>query len=100
MAWEIPASIGRFKQLTMLQLDGVVRTLPDEIGGLTNLFMLALSNNPQLKSLQTSIGKLNQIVVMNLMGCDKGLFSTLPKEVQDQFGTESHAEQFYVHNTH
>jgi hypothetical protein len=100
LAWEIPASIGKFKQLTMLQLDGVVKTLPDEIGDLSNLFMLVLSNNSQLKSLPPSIGKLNNLVVMNLMGCDKDLFSTLPKEVQDQFGTESHAEQFYVHNTH
>jgi hypothetical protein len=99
LAWDIPASIGRFKQLTMLQLDGVVKTLPDEIGGLTNLFMLVLSNNPQLKSLPASIGKLNSIVVMNLMGCDSNLFKTLPEEVQKQFGTESHAEQFYVHNT-
>jgi hypothetical protein len=77
LGWEIPASIGRFKQLTMLQLDGVVKTLPDEIGELTNLFMLVLSNNPQLKSLPASIGKLNNIVVMNLMGCDKDLFKTL-----------------------
>lgn len=100
LAWDIPASIGRFKQLTMLQLDGIVKTLPDEIGQLSNLFMLVLSNNKQLKSLPPSIGKLNNIVVMNLMGCDKDLFSTLPKEVQDQFGTESHADQFYVHNTH
>ena len=100
LAWDIPASIGKFKQLTMLQLDGVVKTLPDEIGDLSNLFMLVLSNNSQLKSLPPSIGKLNNLVVMNLMGCDKDLFSTLPKEVQDQFGTESHAEQFYVHNTH
>jgi hypothetical protein len=99
LAWEIPASIGKFKQLTMLQLDGVVKTLPDEIGDLSNLFMLVLSNNSQLKSLPPSIGKLNNLVVMNLMGCDKDLFNTLPKEVQDQFGTESHAEQFYVHNT-
>jgi hypothetical protein len=60
---------------------------------------LVLSNNSQLKSLPPSIGKLNNLVVMNLMGCDKDLFNTLPKEVQDQFGTESHAEQFYVHNT-
>ena len=99
LAWDVPASIGRFKQLTMLQLDGVVRTLPDEIGNLSNLFMLVLSNNPQLKSLPPSIGKLNSIVVMNLMGCDSNLFKTLPEEVQKQFGTESHAEQFYVHNT-
>jgi len=99
LTWDIPASIGRFKQLTMLQLDGVVKTLPDEIGELTNLFMLVLSNNPQLKSLPPSIGKLNSIVVMNLMGCDSNLFKTLPEEVQKQFGTESHAEQFYVHNT-
>jgi hypothetical protein len=99
LTWDIPASIGRFKQLTMLQLDGVVKTLPDEIGELTNLFMLVLSNNPQLKSLPASIGKLNSIVVMNLMGCDSNLFKTLPEEVQKQFGTESHAEQFYVHNT-
>ena len=99
LAWDVPASIGRFKQLTMLQLDGVVKTLPDEIGGLTNLFMLALSNNPQLKSLPASIGKLKGLVVMNLMGCDNNLFKTLPKEVQDQFGTESHADFLYVHNT-
>jgi hypothetical protein len=99
LAWDIPASIGRFKQLNMLQLDGVVKTLPDEIGELTNLFMLVLSNNPQLKSLPASIGKLKGIVVMNLMGCDSNLFKTLPEEVQKQFGIESHAEQFYVHNT-
>jgi hypothetical protein len=98
-ALDIPASIGRFKQLTMLQLDGVVKTLPDEIGGLTNLFMLALSNNPQLKSLPPSIGKLKGLVVMNLIGCDKDLFKTLPEEVQKQFSTESHADQLYVHNT-
>jgi hypothetical protein len=99
LAWDIPASIGRFKQLNMLQLDGVVKTLPDEIGELTNLFMLVLSNNPQLKSLPASIGKLKGLVVMNLMGCDSNLFKTLPEEVQKQFGIESHAEQFYVHNT-
>jgi hypothetical protein len=99
IAWDIPASIGRFKQLNMLQLDGVVKSLPDEIGGLTNLFMLALSNNPQLKSLPSSIGKLKGLVVMNLMGCDSNLFKTLPEEVQKQFGTESNADFLYVHNT-
>jgi len=36
---------------------------------------------------------------MNLMGCDKNLFETLPKDVQDQFDTETHSAQFYVHNT-
>jgi hypothetical protein len=93
---DIPSSIGRFKNLTMLQLDGVVKTLPDEIGNLTMLFMLVLSNNPKLKSLPSSISKLKNIVVMNLMGCDPNLFKTLPKEFQDEFDSEVHAEQFYV----
>jgi Leucine-rich repeat (LRR) protein len=99
LAWDIPASIGKFKELTMLQLDGIVNTLPDEIGNLSNLFMLVLSNNKNLKSLPPSIGKLDSLVVLNLMGCDKDLFGTLPEDVQKQFSTESHAEQFYVHNT-
>jgi len=93
---DIPPSIGKFKNLTMLQLDGVVKTLPDEIGNLTMLFMLVLSNNPKLKSLPSSISKLKNIVVMNLMGCDSNLFKTLPKEFQDEFDSEVHAEQFYV----
>jgi hypothetical protein len=99
LAWDIPPSIGKFKDLTMLQLDGIVNTLPDEIGNLSNLFMLVLSNNKSLKSLPPSIGKLDSLVVLNLMGCDKDLFGTLPEDVQKQFSTESHAEQFYVHNT-
>ena len=61
--------------------------------------MLALSNNPQLKSLPPSIGNLKGLVVMNLMGCDNNLFKTLPEEVQKQFGTESNADFLYVHNT-
>lgn len=99
LAWDIPPSIGKFKDLTMLQLDGIVNILPDEIGNLSNLFMLVLSNNKNLKSLPPSIGKLDSLVVLNLMGCDKDLFGTLPEDVQKQFSTESHAEQFYVHNT-
>ena len=97
LAFDIPASIGKFKQLTMLQLDGIVKSLPDEVGSLSNLFMLVLSNNKDLKSLPASIGRLDNLVVLNLMGCNPKLFSTLPQEVQDQFDTESHAEQFYVH---
>jgi hypothetical protein len=43
-----------------------------------------------------AISKLKNIVVMNLMGCDPNLFKTLPKEFQDEFDSEVHAEQFYV----
>jgi hypothetical protein len=94
---DIPPSIGKFKNLTMLQLDGIVKTLPDEIGNLENLFMLVLSNNSKLKSLPASIGNLRKLVVINLMGSDSDLFSTLPREVQDSFESENHSSQFYVH---
>jgi|694.fasta_scaffold04946_11 hypothetical protein len=100
ITYDIPATIGKFKNLTMLQLDNIVKTLPDEIGNLKNLFMLVLSNNKSLKSLPASIGKLDSLVVLNLMGGNPKLFETLPKDVQDQFDTESHASQFYVHNAH
>ena len=99
LAFDIPASIGKFKQLYMLQLDGIVKSLPDEIGGLSNLYMLVLANNKDLKSLPASIGKLNSLVVLNLMGCNPKVFSSLPQEVQQQFDAEGHAEQFYVHKT-
>jgi uncharacterized protein YcgL (UPF0745 family) len=96
LAFDVPASIGKFKQLTMLQLDGVVKSLPDEIGELSNLFMLVLSNNKQLKSLPASIGNLDNLVVLNLMGCNPKLFNSLPQEVQNKFDLDSHSDQFYV----
>jgi hypothetical protein len=89
LAFDIPASIGKFKNLTMLQLEGIVKTLPDEIGNLKELYMLVLSNNPALKSLPASIAKLDGLVLINLMGASDSLLKSLPQEITNEFDQES-----------
>jgi Leucine-rich repeat (LRR) protein len=73
----------------MLQLEGIVRTLPDEIGNLKELYMLVLSNNPALKSLPASIAKLDGLVLINLMGASDSLLKSLPQEITNEFDQES-----------
>lgn len=55
----IPNNINRFKNLIGIHLDGVVKSIPDEIGDLKNLMFLSLPNNKNLKSLPEGIAKKN-----------------------------------------
>jgi hypothetical protein len=67
---DIPPSIGKFKNLDSLLLTKCVRTLPEEIGQLTNLSFLSLPNNPSLRTLPESIVDLPVLMFVNLAGCD------------------------------
>lgn len=66
---DIPASIGRFKNLEHLVLNSCVKSLPKEIGNLKNLQILILSGNKQLDLPEDGIselitnGKLNLLIL-------------------------------------
>ncbi len=61
-AKEIPAAIGRMKRLkTVVMTLGQFETLPEEIGELTNLTLLNVSENASLRALPASLAKLTQL---------------------------------------
>lgn len=61
-ARQIPAAIGKLKQLKTLVLSvGDFEALPEAVGELTNLTLLNVSENPSLRMLPESLGKLTQL---------------------------------------
>jgi hypothetical protein len=83
LAIDIPASIGEFTNLTTLQLENIVKTLPDELGKLVNLGYLILPNNKQLRSLPSSVENLKDLTFLNIYNCGDKLDETLPQSVRD-----------------
>jgi hypothetical protein len=66
---DIPSNISRFKNLTALTLNGVVRSIPDSICSLSELQFLVLTSNPKLKSLPDCIIDIDTLAVINVQGC-------------------------------
>ena len=56
---KIPSSIGRFKNMYALHLDGILDELPSEISNLEDLMFLSLPNNKNLKSLPKEMAEKN-----------------------------------------
>ena len=80
---DIPSDISRFKNLTHLYLNKCVRSLPDSIGDLPKLQILALPGNQGIK-VPDSVSKLIDNGLMVLLIADTGLsVEDLPKSVQD-----------------
>lgn len=66
MAFDIPPSIGRFKQLRFLFLSNCVKSLPNEISECKSLQFISLPNNEELKKLPDSILEIPDIEFINL----------------------------------
>lgn len=66
----IPESISRFQNLQMVLLDNCVESVPDSICELPKLKFLALINNSKLKSIPECIGGLPNLFFLNLKGSD------------------------------
>jgi Leucine-rich repeat (LRR) protein len=67
-ALNIPNDIGRFKDLTALNLVGCVASIPESICDLPNLQYLSLPENPQLQKLPECIGNMPNLMVLNIPG--------------------------------
>lgn len=68
--FDIPESIGRFRNMSTLVLENCVNKLPESIGDLNELLFLNLTNNQELKSLPKSITNLNCIEFMSVLGSE------------------------------
>ena len=84
---KIPSSIGRFKNMYALHLDGILDELPSEISNLEDLMFLSLPNNKNLKSLPKEMAekngndyKMKNLAVITLAGSNPNI--EIPEEVQ------------------
>ena len=64
----IPESIGRFKDLTMILFDNCVEHIPDSICTLPKLRFLALINNQKLTEIPECVSDLPNLFFLNLKG--------------------------------
>ena len=81
-ALNIPEDIGRFKNLTALNLVGCVASIPEAICSLPNLQYLSLPDNPQLQKLPECIGNMENLMVLNIPG--GGGKGVIPQSVYDR----------------
>ena len=79
-ALNIPEDIGRFKNLTALNLVGCVASIPESICSLPNLQYLSLPDNPQLQKLPDCIGDMENLMVLNIPGGK----NVIPQSVYDR----------------
>jgi hypothetical protein len=64
----IPDSITRFKSLKALLFDNIIDKLPESVCKLPNLMILALPNNPELKSLPECVGTIPKLTFLSVNG--------------------------------
>jgi hypothetical protein len=72
---DIPSSIGKFKNLSLLTLNNVVKSIPNDICELENLQFITLSSNPNLKSVPQCISDLKNLYVFSYSGSESLVLS-------------------------
>ena len=65
---ELPKSIGEFKNLDALHLEGILNKLPKEVTNLDNLVYLSIPNNPNLTEIPKEIANMKNLQILNLKG--------------------------------
>ena len=80
----IPESIGKFKELTMILLDNCVEHIPDSICTLPKLRFLALPDNQKLTTIPECIADLPNLYFLNLKGSQN---VNIPEKIK-QKGTD------------
>jgi Leucine-rich repeat (LRR) protein len=86
IALNVPASIGRFKNLDALLLSNIVRTLPENLGDLKQLKFLNLANNKELVSLPESIKDIPNLALMILKNSNPNV--KIPPALNDVLSNE------------
>ena len=80
----IPESIGKFKELTMILLDNCVEHIPDSICTLPKLRFLALPDNQGLREIPECIADLPNLYFLNLKGSQN---VNIPEKIKEK-GTD------------
>lgn len=83
---DIPRTINKYKNATTLQFSNCIRSLPDEVGELTNLQFLVLPNNPNLRELPETLVNLENIHFINLTGTPAKLPQSMVGIMNDEGG--------------
>ena len=86
IALEVPASIGRFKNLEALMLNNIAKTLPDTVCQLKKLNFLALPSNKDLQSLPECIKELPELAFINLKDVNPNI--KIPPGLKDRLEDE------------
>jgi hypothetical protein len=63
---DVPPSISRFKNLEILLMRNILKSLPNEIGELKELTFLSLPNNPELTTIPETVADLDNLTFINI----------------------------------
>lgn len=88
---KLPKEFFQLKDLETLTLDGCISELSEDIGQLTELSILSLPNNTNLKALPKSLAKLENLNFINLDKSNPNII--IPEELKEKLVDEG--EQFY-----
>jgi Leucine-rich repeat (LRR) protein len=77
---DVPASIGRFRNMIALVFENCVKTLPNELGQLEDLMFLTLQQNKNLVSLPESLANLESLELISLTGSNPNV--TIPERLK------------------
>lgn len=91
LAYDIPASIGRFQNLEAILFKNFAKSLPDTICNCTKLDMLALPSNPKLESLPECLADLSNLGFINLNRSNPNV--VIPERLKEKL--DDQGDQFY-----
>jgi hypothetical protein len=84
ISYDLPPSIGRFKNLKSMMITNILKSVPEEICSLNNLKYLGFPDNPNLNSLPECLGNLPNLKVLSLVGQKM----SIPESIKNNFTQE------------
>lgn len=94
IALDVPESLGRFTNLQAILFQNIIRSLPESIGNLKRLNILALPSNKNLQSLPVSINKLTNLSFINLKDSNPNI--KIPEELNKNLSDEGDGFYYVV----
>ena len=86
VAFDVPASISRFKSLKAVMFQKCIKSLPDSIGECENINYVAVNKNPDLKSLPETLCNLKKLAFINVADTSPSL--NFPQCLKDKMEDE------------
>lgn len=86
LEFDLPKSIGRFKNLSSLHFQNCLRSIPQEVCNCKNLQFLSFPDNPNMQKLPECFGDLPRLTVLNFgkeMSSDK-VAQIVPQKIIDK----------------